>query len=129
MVLLITVESVSQYEHVGEGEAITSSLSALSQVSFDDRDADEILRVAAAAVGTVSPCRLEASYRVVEGAFVHFPSAQPDDPELERRCRESGCDGQVTMDDDRRWGWAFPLRLQSIVNGCLVVSAASEPGK
>jgi hypothetical protein len=104
-------------------------LSALSQVSFDDRDADEILRVAAAAVGTVSPCRLEASYRVVEGAFVHFPSAQPDDPELERRCRESGCDGQVTMDDDRRWGWAFPLRHQSIVNGCLVVSAASEPGK
>ncbi|MDT5109595.1 MAG: hypothetical protein QOE20_1485 [Mycobacterium sp.] len=129
MVLLITVESVSQYEHVGEGEVITSSLSALSQVSFDDRDADEILRVAAAAVGTVSPCRLEASYRVVEGAFVHFPSAQPDDPELERRCRESGCDGQVTMDDDRRWGWAFPLRHQSIVNGCLVVSAASEPGK
>jgi hypothetical protein len=129
LVLLITVESVSQYEHVGEGEAITSSLSALSQVSFDDRDADEILRVAAAAVGTVSPCRLEASYRVVEGAFVHFPSAQPDDPELERRCRESGCDGQVTMDDDRRWGWAFPLRHQSIVNGCLVVSAPSEPGK
>jgi hypothetical protein len=129
LVLLITVESVSQYEHVGEGEVITSSLSALSQVSFDDRDADEILRVAAAAVGTVSPCRLEASYRVVEGAFVHFPSAQPDDPELERRCRESGCDGQVTMDDGRRWGWAFPLRHQSIVNGCLVVSAASEPGK
>jgi hypothetical protein len=104
-------------------------LSALSQVSFDDRDAVEILRVAAGAVGTVSPCRLEASYHAVEGAFVRCPSSQPEDPDLERRVRETGCEGQVTMDDDRRWGWAFPLRHQSIVNGCLVVSAASEPGK
>jgi hypothetical protein len=104
-------------------------LTALSQVSFDDHDAAEILRVAAAAISTVSPCRVEASYRVVEGAFVRCPSSQPEDLDLERRVRESGCDGQVTMDDDRRWGWAFPLRHQSIVNGCLVVSAASEPEK
>jgi sugar diacid utilization regulator len=108
---------------------MTSSLSALSQVSFDDRDAVEIVRVAAAAVSTVSPCRLEASYHAVEGAFVRSPSSQPEDLDLERRVRETGCDGQVTMDDDRRWGWAFPLRHQSIVNGCLVVSAATEPGE
>ncbi|MDQ1528118.1 MAG: hypothetical protein QOG18_2731 [Microbacteriaceae bacterium] len=109
---------------------MTSSLSALSQVSFDDRDAVEIVRVAAAAVSTISPCRLEASYHAVEGAFVRSPSSQPEDLDLERRVRETGCDGQVTMDDDdRRWGWAFPLRHQSIINGCLVVSAASEPGE
>jgi sugar diacid utilization regulator len=112
---------------------MTSSLSALSQVSFDDRDAVEILRVAAAAVGTVSSCRLEASYHAVEGTFVRSPSSspssQPEDLDLERRVRETGCDGQVTIDDDRRWGWAFPLRHQSIVNGCLVVSAASQPAE
>jgi sugar diacid utilization regulator len=125
----MNVESVSQYDDAGEVEEISSSLTALSQVSFDDHDAAEILRVAAAAISTVSPCRVEASYRVVEGAFVRCPSSQPEDPDLERRVRQSGCDGQVTMDDDRRWGWAFPLRHQSIVNGCLVVSAASEPGK
>ena len=28
---------------------------------------------------------------------------------------------------DGRWGWAFPLSHRSIVNGCLVVSAASAP--
>jgi hypothetical protein len=124
----MNVESVSQYDDAGF-EEISSSLTALSQVSFDDHDAAEILRVAAAAISTVSPCRVEASYRVVEGAFVRCPSSQPEDLDLERRVRESGCDGQVTMDDDRRWGWAFPLRHQSIVNGCLVVSAASEPEK
>ncbi|MCW2659743.1 MAG: hypothetical protein JWP83_895 [Mycobacterium sp.] len=124
----MNVESVSQYDDAGF-EEISSSLTALSQVTFDDHDAAEILRVAAAAISTVSPCRVEASYRVVEGAFVRCPSSQPEDLDLERRVRESGCDGQVTMDDDRRWGWAFPLRHQSIVNGCLVVSAASEPEK
>ena len=125
----MNVESVSQYDDAGEVEEITSGLTALSQVRFDDHDAAEILRVAAAAIGTISPCRVEASYRVVEGAFVRSPSSQPEDLDLERRVRESGCDGRVTMDDDRRWGWAFPLRHQSIVNGCLVVSAAREPGK
>ena len=125
----MNVESVSQYDDAGEVEEITSGLTALSQVRFDDHDAAEILRVAAAAIGTISPCRVEASYRVVEGAFVRSPSWQPEDLDLERRVRESGCDGRVTMDDDRRWGWAFPLRHQSIVNGCLVVSAAREPGK
>jgi hypothetical protein len=104
-------------------------LSALSQVSFDDRDIAEILSVAAAAVGTVSPCQVEATYRAVEGAFVRCPSSQPEDLDLERRVGATRCDGQVTMDDDRRWGWAFLLRHRSIVNGCLVVSAANEPGK
>ena len=129
MIFVMNVESVSQYDDAGEVEEITSGLTALSQVRFDDHDAAEILRVAAAAIGTISPCRVEASYRVVEGAFVRSPSSQPEDLDLERRVRESGCDGRVTMDDDRRWGWAFPLRHQSIVNGCLVVSAAREPGK
>jgi sugar diacid utilization regulator len=124
----MNVEFVSQYDDVGEVDDITSNLSALSHVSFDDRDADEILGVAAAAVGTVSPCRIEATYRAVEGAFLRCPSSQPEDLDLERRVSEAGCDGQVTMDDDRRWGWAFPLRDESIVIGCLVVSAASEPG-
>jgi hypothetical protein len=120
--------SVSQHDDAREAEGVSSNLTALSQVSFDDRDAAEILRVAAAAVATVSPCRVEACYCATKGAFARFPSSQADDPDLERRVREVGCDGQVTL-GNRRWGWAFALRHQNIINGCVVVSAASEPGK
>lgn len=42
--------------------------------------------------------------------------------------RRSNWDGRIDVDDGR-WGWAFPLRHQSAVNGCLVVSAAGVPTK
>src|ERR1700741_3742779 len=106
-------------------QASSGGLVALSSVTFDDSDAGEIFREATAAVGRLASCQVEASYRSVNGGFVRFPPSVPAHPDIQRH-RESGWDGHV---DTRggRWGWAFPLSHRSIVNGCLVVSAASAP--
>jgi sugar diacid utilization regulator len=115
---------------VGDGvvaaEALSSNLAALSRIEWDDRDATEILRVAAEAVGTVSPCRVEACFCAGKGTFAGCFASDPVEPDLERRVREVGCDGRVDT-GNRRWGWAFALRHQDVVKGCVVVSAASEP--
>ena len=108
-------------------QASSGGLAALSRVTFDDSDVGEIFREATAAVGGLASCQVEASYRSVNGGFVRFPPSQPAHPDIERH-RESGWDGQVDVKDGR-WGWAFPLSHRSIVNGCLVVSAASAPSK
>jgi hypothetical protein len=108
-------------------QASSGGLVALSRVTFDDSDAGEIFREATAAVGGLASCQVEASYRSVNGGFVRFPPSQPAHPDIQRH-RESGWDGQVDARDGR-WGWAFPLSHRSIVNGCLVVSAASAPSK
>jgi PucR C-terminal helix-turn-helix domain/GGDEF-like domain len=106
-------------------QASSGGLVALSRVTFDDSDAGEIFREATAAVGGLASCQVEASYRSVNGGFVRFPPSQPAHPDIQRH-RESGWDGHVDTKDGR-WGWAFPLSHRSIVNGCLVVSAASAP--
>ena len=108
-------------------QASSRGLAALSRVTFSDSDVGEIFRVATAAVGGLASCQVEASYRSVDGGFVRFPPSQPAHPDIERH-RESGWDGLVDVKDGR-WGWAFPLSHRSIVNGCLVVSAASAPSK
>ena len=108
-------------------QPLSAGLAVLSHVVLDDADAGEIFRVASAAVGGLGPCRVEASYRSVNGEFVRFPPSQPVHPEAERH-RRSNWDGQIDVDDGR-WGWAFPLRHRRAVNGCLVVSAAGAPTK
>ena len=107
------------------GQASSGGLAALSRVTFSDSDVGEIFRVATAAVGGLASCQVEASYRSVDGGFVRFPPSQPTHPDIERH-RESGWDGQVDVKDGR-WGWALPLRHQSTVQGCLVLSAVSAP--
>src|SRR4029078_2555417 len=106
-------------------QASPGGLAALSLVTFDDSDVGEIFREATAAVGALASCQVEASYRSVNGGFVRFPPSQPAHPDIQRH-RESGWDGHGDTQDGR-WGWAFPLRHRSTVNGCLVVSAASAP--
>ena len=108
------------------GQVSSGSLAALSRVAFSDCDTGEIFQVASAAVDDLGPCQVEASYRSVDDGFVRFPSSQPEDPEIERHLRESGCDGQVDVQGGR-WAWALPLRHQSTVMGCLVLSAVSAP--
>ena len=101
-------------------------MAVLSRVDFSDCDIGEIFQVATAAVGNLGPCQVEASYRSVDGGFVRFPPSQPEHPDIERHLRESGCDGQVDVQGGR-WGCALPLRHQSTVQGCLVISAISAP--
>jgi sugar diacid utilization regulator len=107
--------------------ALSAGLAALSRVTLGDSDAGEILRVATAAVGALVACQVEASYQLVNGEFIRFPPSQPAHPDFERH-RQSNWDGQVDTKDGR-WGWAFPLRHQRAVNGCLVVSAIDAPTK
>ena len=106
-------------------QASSGGLAALSRLTFDDSDVGEIFREATAAVDGLASCQVEAGYRSVNGGFVRFPPSQPAHPDIQRH-RESGWDGLVDIKDGR-WGWAFPLSHRSIVNGCLVVSAASAP--
>jgi DNA-binding PucR family transcriptional regulator len=101
-------------------------LAALSRVDFGDCDAAGIFQVATVAVGSVSPCRVEASYRSVNGDFVRFPPSQSEYPEIDRQLRESGSGGRMDVGPEQ-WGWAFALNHQSTVQGCLVVSASSAP--
>lgn len=106
-------------------QALSGGLATLSRLTFDDYDVGEIFREAAAAVDGLASCQVEASYRSVNGGLVRFPPSVPSHPDIQRH-RESGWDGHVDTRDGR-WGWAFPLSYRCIVNGCLVVSAASAP--
>ncbi len=108
-------------------QALSAGLAALSRVTLSDSDAGEIFRVATAAVDGLGPCRVEASYRSVNGEFNLFPISQSVHPETDRH-RQSNWDGQVDVADGR-WGWAYPLSHRRAVNGCLVVSAISAPTK
>jgi sugar diacid utilization regulator len=119
-------ESHSPVQRSSQDEqALSAGLAALSRVAFGDSDTGEIFRVAAAAVGGLGPCQVEASYRSVNGEFVQFPPSEPAHRDIERH-RQCNWDGQVDARDGR-WGWAFPLRHRRAVNGCLVVSAACAP--
>jgi sugar diacid utilization regulator len=120
-------ESLSPRRRTWEaGEVSPGRLAVLLRVDFSGCDTGEIFQVASATVGELAPCQVEASYRSVDSGFVRFPPTQPEHPEIERRLRESGCDGRVDVQGGR-WGWALPLSHRSIVEGCLVLSAISAP--
>jgi hypothetical protein len=122
-------ESLSPRRHSWPaGPVSAGSLAALSRITFSDCDTGEIFQMATATINDLAPCQVEASYRSVDGEFVRFPPSEPEHPEIERHLRECGCDGQVDVQGGR-WGWALPLRHQSTVMGCLVLSAVSAPPK
>jgi len=108
------------------GQVSPGTLGVLSRVDFSDCGTAEIFQVATTAVGNLAPCQVEASYLCVDGGFVRFPPSQPEHLEIERRLRESGCDGRVEVQGGR-WGWALPLSHRSIVKGCLVLCASTAP--
>ena len=58
-------------------QASSAGLAVLSCVTFSDSDINEIFRVATDAVGRLAACRVEASYRSVNGGFERFPPSQP----------------------------------------------------
>jgi sugar diacid utilization regulator len=107
------------------GQVSPAQLATLSRVDFSECDIGGIFQVATTAVGNLSPCEVEASYRSVDGGFDRFPPAQPEHPEIERHLREAGCGGQV--EQRGRWGWMLPLSHRRTVKGCLVLSAVSAP--
>ncbi|WP_264047596.1 PucR family transcriptional regulator [Mycolicibacterium rhodesiae] len=82
--------------------------------------------MATATVGKLAACRVEASYQCLDGMFVRFPFDQTEQPGIEQRLREYGCDGQFDMGIGR-WAWALALSHRGTVNGCIVLSARSMP--
>jgi sugar diacid utilization regulator len=119
-------ESSSHGNCVPETKEAAQGLASLSAVSFDHLDADAIFATATAAMPTLAPCRVEASYRSADGEFIRCPPAQPDRPDLLSLARQSGCDGDLQMP---RLGWvhAFALRGNDDVQGCVIVSADAPP--
>ena len=109
-----------------EPDAVSRGLTLLSSISFNQPEAADILRDAAAAVSILAPCHTEASYRITDDAWELSPLSQAERPEIDRLVRDSGGDGNVNV-PGRGWGLALALRHQGIVNGCLIVSATTEP--
>jgi sugar diacid utilization regulator len=109
-------------------EEASRGLELLSKISFDQLDAEEILRIATATVETLGPCRVEATYRSVGRDFILCPRSQPKRPQIVELAREADYDGQVQI-PCRTWGWALGLRSQNMLAGCMVVSAANKPAR
>ena len=101
-------------------------LATLSRITFCSLEAAEILAVATNAATALAPCRVEASYHAVEGQMLLCPPSQAEHPELRTMLQQSDWNGHVEI-PHRDWAWAFSLRHQDAVSGCLVLSACSEP--
>lgn len=109
-------------------------LMALSSAVFDGRDEYEVMRLAAACVARLGPCRTEAGYLPAGGRLVHCPmGCSATSRSLDTQIAELGDrDGAVRL-PDRVWSWAFALRepggrAGSRRAGYLVVSAQRQPG-
>jgi hypothetical protein len=110
---------------LGAGPA-SGELAALSQLTFELRDAATVLCQAAAAVPRLGACQTEATYLHIDGSWRLSPSGEDERPDLDQLITESGGSGAMEI-PGRPWGWAFPLRHQGVVEGTLVVSAADRP--
>ena len=104
----------------------SAELAALSTLIFEQPDAAGILDDAGPAVLRLGPCRTEATYHLVDGAWQRCPKGQHERPDIDQLVAESRGSGPVRM-PGREWGWAFPLQHQDRVEGSLVVSATERP--
>ncbi len=104
-------------------------LLALALVLGDDRSEDEVIHLAATAVPSLGPCRVEGvlhtglGWRATTGACAHPGPRARIQAELAR----AGPGGGPLAVPDRAWGWALPLRGRSEQVGHLVVTADREP--
>jgi PucR C-terminal helix-turn-helix domain/GGDEF-like domain len=109
-----------------EVAGVAPGLAALARINFGPLDPVQILAVATNSAASLAPCRVDASYRAVEGEMVLCPPSQSERPELEDRLQRSRWNGWIEV-PQRGWTWAFPLRHASAIYGCLVVSATAKP--
>ena len=96
---------------------------ALSMMLFDRVDADEILRLVASAVPTLSRCRAEGTYPVGRHGAPRGRHAHLLDTQLGAF---DGAEGRVCL-PSTPWSWAYPLRSIGRHSGYLVVSADTPP--
>jgi PucR C-terminal helix-turn-helix domain/GGDEF-like domain len=105
---------------------VARGLAALAGINFGSLDPVEILAVATNAVATLAPCRVEASYRAVEGGMVLCPPSQSERPDLKDTLQRSRWNGRIDV-PQQGWAWAFALCHREGTHGCLLVSATAEP--
>jgi hypothetical protein len=109
-----------------EAAGAASGLAALARINFGSLDLGEILTVAIDGAATLAPCRVEASYRAIDGGMVLSPPSQSEPAELTDILDRFGWNGRIEL-PQRRWSWAFSLCHRDAVQGCLVVGADAEP--
>ena len=103
-------------------------LFAVSTMMFDGREADDIIRLAGTSVPSLSGCRTEAVYLIIDGALSRRDDAEPD-AELDRQVRLLDGGSRPLVLPGGGWCWGFALRGLSGLKGYLVVTAAVEPSK
>lgn len=96
---------------------------ALSMMLFDRVEDDEILKLAASAVPTLGPCRVEGIYLRGDEPPRHGDLGTALRTHLSAL---GGADGEVRI-AGRAWAWGYPLRGLGGHRGYLVVSAAAPP--
>jgi sugar diacid utilization regulator len=104
-------------------------LFSVSMMMFDCRDSDDIVRLAATSVPSLSGCEVEAVYLIVDGVLT--PSRDGGTPTAELDEQVGGLGGDTGSIDlpDGVWRWACPLRGLSEPSGFLVVRAQSSPSQ
>jgi sugar diacid utilization regulator len=99
----------------------------LSMKMFGGRDPAKILALAATAVPSLGPCTVVATYLMAAGRLERQPSDRPADPALDLSVSRLDDRGSGVELPSETWRWAFLLREQSDLAGCLVVTAESAP--
>ncbi|OOC04931.1 transcriptional regulator [Amycolatopsis azurea DSM 43854] len=109
-------------------QSTLSGLFAVSTMMIDGRKADDILRLAAASVSSLSSCGARAVYLFTAGGLRRRDDTEPD-AELDRQVRFlDGVSGPLVLPDGD-WCWGFALRGPDGLLGYLVVYAAVEPSR
>ncbi|WP_255637940.1 CdaR family transcriptional regulator [Amycolatopsis sp. DSM 110486] len=103
-------------------------LFVVSATMFDGREADDIIRLAATSVLSLSGCGAKAVYLIIDGALSRRDDAEPD-AELDRQVRLLDGDSGSLVLPDGDWYWGFALHGLSGLKGYLVVHAAMEPSR
>jgi PucR C-terminal helix-turn-helix domain/GGDEF-like domain len=109
-----------------ETAGAASGLVALARISFGSLDVAEILTVATNGAATLATCRVEASYRAIDGGMALCPPSQSESAELTDILDRFNWNGHIEL-PQRSWGWAFPLCHRDAIQGCLVIGADAEP--
>lgn len=101
-------------------------LAALARINFSSLVPTEILAVAGDGAATLAPCRVEGSFRLVDGRMQLCLAGQSEPTHLTEILQRANWNGWIEL-PQRNWCWAFPLCQGDVAHGCLVLSASAEP--
>jgi DNA-binding PucR family transcriptional regulator len=104
-------------------------LCVVSMTLFDGREADDIVRLVATSVPSLSGCEVEAVYVIVDGVLTPRRDGGTPTAALDEQVGGlAGDNGSIDLSDGV-WRWAFALPGRSGPNGVLVVRAPNTPSQ